>query len=386
VYVVIAMSILERIKRWVFKGEQIIEIPERAASEISLEEIANNPLFRAALSRIAQSAASVPLKVYDGDKEIEHHITERFADNLSTHQAIQLIVQDLYTFGNSFFMIRRVGKRAVGLTYLPYHSVAVSESQIVVYTETGTQPIAREDLVWFKFVNPADPDGLGVSVAQTLAFHIKLLNEIDRLCFDYIRNGALPMGIIKVSTPIEKNALEREKERFHAAFGRGNRYQWFITTSGVTLETVSSQLRLGDLPEIRRTLREEILSVLNVPPAVLGFYEYANYANAREQTKIFWRETVIPLLVMIAETVNAQYLSKLKSSVWCEFDFTAIPYTKERLDEVASSLRALVDSGILTINEAREVLGFNEPLEWGDTWWGNLNTVPIAERDEGKGD
>lgn len=376
---VVMMSLLERLKRFIFRNEQIIEIPDTTITTVSLEEIANNPLFRAALNRIAQSAASVPLKVYDGDKETNHHLSERFGDGLSTHQAIQLIVNDLYIYGNSFFLVKRVGKRAVGLSYIPFHSVSVSENQITVFTETGTQPIVRENLVWFKFVNPADPNGLGVSVAQSLAFHIKLLNEIDRLSYEYFRNGAVPLGLIKVSTPMEKASLEKEREKFHATFGRGNRFQWFITTSGVTLETVNAQLRLGDLPEIRRTLREEILSALNVPPAVLGFYEYANYANAREQTKIFWRETVIPLLTLIAETINSQYLSQIKSTLWCEFDLTSVPYTKERLDEVASSLRVLVESGIITINEAREILGFNEPLGWGDTWWGSLNTVPIAE-------
>lgn len=376
------MGLLEKIKRWIVRDNVVIEISPSQVYSVSTEEILNHPLFRAALVRIAGAASQVPLKVYDGDREIEHHLNSQFADGFSTPQAIQTIVHDLYLYGNSFWQIKRVGKRVVGLSHIPFPSTSLNpDGSLHVFTDTGGVDLKLgEDVLWFKFVNPADPAGLGLSIAQTIAAHIKTLIEIDKVCYEFLSNGALPFAVLKLQSPMEREMLEREREKLKAMFGRGNRFGWMVTSQGVSIEPINTQLRIGDLPEVRRTLREEILSVLNVPPAVLGFYEYANYANAREQTKIFWRETVIPLLNLIAETINFQYLSKVKPTLWCEFDLTSIPYTKERLDEVASSLRGLVESGILTINEAREVLGFNEPLEWGDTWWGNLNTVPIAEK------
>jgi len=378
------MRLLERIKRFVFKSDNtVIEIPTSVNFwTVGVAEVASHPLFRAALMRITASAASVPLNVYDGDRLIaDHHLTQRFADNFTTPQAVQTIIADLYVYGNSFWQIRRVGKKAVGLTYIPPTSVSVFNDRLQVFGEQGTMELTKDDVVWFKLTNPADPEGLGLSIAQSIVPHIKTLIEVDRASSEFLANGALPFAVFKIQTPVDKEVYEREREKLRTMFGRGNRFGWLVTSKGVEIEKLDTQLRLGDLPEIRKTLREEILAILGVPPAVLGFYEYANYANAREQTKIFWRETVIPLLTYIAETLTNHYLTQVKPSLWCEFDLTAIPYTKERLDEIADSLTRLVSAGIMTINEAREILGLNEPLEWGDVWWGNLNTVPIAEKE-----
>jgi len=38
-----------------------------------------------------------------------------------------------------------------------------------------------------------------------------------------------------------------------------------------------------DFIQQKKMSREEICSVFKVPPALIGLFEYANYANAREQ-------------------------------------------------------------------------------------------------------
>lgn len=58
----------------------------------------------------------------------------------------------------------------------------------------------------------------------------------------------------------------------------------------------------------KKMAREEICSAYQVPPAMVGLFEYANYANAEAQELIYHRSTVVPDAKAICEFLNATLL------------------------------------------------------------------------------
>ncbi len=58
----------------------------------------------------------------------------------------------------------------------------------------------------------------------------------------------------------------------------------------------------------KKMAREEVCSAYQTPPALVGLFEYANYANAAEQEAIYWRSTVVPDAKAICEFLTTTLL------------------------------------------------------------------------------
>lgn len=84
-----------------------------------------------------------------------------------------------------------------------------------------------------------------------------------------------------------------------------------------------------DFVNQKKMSREELCSTYQTPPALVGLFEYANYANAQEQEAIYWRSTVVPDAKAICEFLNATLLPAFDPTGKLAF----------RVDE--SSIRAL---------------------------------------------
>jgi HK97 family phage portal protein len=380
----------ELVQKWLYRdaaGE--VYFVETDTPKSPLPDIIRNPIVRAALSRISNSAASVPLLVYNGEFELNEddpnfgHLAKSVAVGMSNQDFTATTATDLIVFGNSYWFIRKVGRRFLGLDYIHPTSISfsVDEKEAQIVTADRVFNISVDDLVHFKLPDPTNPRAQGLSLLYSIQNAVTLINECDRLLAEYLFHGAQPLTILITKSSLPEATKQRIIERIQSRHGRGQRFKWLLLEgSDYETKTIDTSFKAGDLVEMRRILREEILACLNVPPAVVGIYEYANYANAREQTKIFWRETIIPLLRLIEETLNTQFFPKVNPQLWCAYDLSQVEALKENIAEVANSLGNLVDRGIITINEARETLGFQDPLPWGDSWWGNLNIVPIAQQ------
>jgi HK97 family phage portal protein len=380
----------ELVQKWLYRdaaGE--VYFVETDTPKSPLADIIRNPIVRAALSRISNSAASVPLLVYNGEFELSEddpnfgHLAKSVAVGISGNDFTATTATDLIVFGNSYWLIRKVGRRYLGLDYIhPSHiSFSLDGKEAQITTADRVINVSVDDLVHFKLPDPTDPKAQGLSLLYSIQNAVTLINECDRLLAEYLFHGAQPLTILITKSSLPEATKQRIIERIQSRHGRGQRFKWLLLEgSDYDTKTIDTSFKAGDLVEMRRILREEILACLNVPPAVVGIYEYANYANAREQTKIFWRETIIPLLRLIEETLNTQFFPKVNPQLWCAYDLSQVEALKENIAEVANSLGNLVDRGIITINEARETLGFQDPLSWGDAWWGNLNIVPIAQQ------
>ena len=99
-----------------------------------------------------------------------------------------------------------------------------------------------------------------------------------------------------------------------------------------------------------------ILKALGVPPIML---DSGNNANIRPNMRMYYLETVLP----IVRKINAAYSRFFGFEI--SEDVTDIPALQPELRDAASYYTALVNGGIITINEARDSLGY-ETLDGQD--------------------
>ena len=111
-------------------------------------------------------------------------------------------------------------------------------------------------------------------------------------------------------------------------------------------------------------MRDRILGVFGVPPAVLGIVEDFNRANAQAAAETFARETLAPKLAMIGQRITQDIASQfLPAGIECEF---ASPVPSDR-EADRKDMEAGVKLGVLSPNEARAGFYGKPPLE-GDEY------------------
>lgn len=106
-------------------------------------------------------------------------------------------------------------------------------------------------------------------------------------------------------------------------------------------------------------LAKEIMAAYSVPPSIAGDYSDASMlANAAVQSRHFWELWAIPELEMIAEELTYSLLHaeyEGSEDLYFEHDLSEIPALQEDASERAQRAVLLLQGGIITVNEAREM-------------------------------
>tara|TARA_R110000782_G_scaffold50196_2_gene108933 strand:+ start:2713 stop:4002 length:1290 start_codon:yes stop_codon:yes gene_type:complete len=126
-----------------------------------------------------------------------------------------------------------------------------------------------------------------------------------------------------------------------------------------------------DFVESRKAVWSEICAVFGMSMSVLGFTENVNLANGSEQQKALWVNSIIPMLELIKQQLNAQLASEF-DNVILDYDLSNIEALQQNFSEKLSNAESLYRMGYTSaaINRRLE-LGFEddeipeepEPLE-----------------------
>ena len=99
-----------------------------------------------------------------------------------------------------------------------------------------------------------------------------------------------------------------------------------------------------------------ILKAIGVPPIML---DSGNNANIRPNMRLYYLETVLPIVRKMNFGLSRFFGFEIKE------DVTDIPALQPELRDQSQYYTSLVNGGIISVNEAREQLGF-EPLDGQD--------------------
>ena len=225
--------------------------------------------------------------------------------------------------------------------------------------------------------------GMGpLTVAMNLMQTDYFARKHNRLFF---KNGASPGIYLKTDRQYDKDADERIRENLKQnTEGVLNSFKTMIGWNGLEPVDLKKNPKDLDFLNLIKLNREEIIALFGVPPAVVGLFEFANYANAMMQKKEFWLETILPMLATFETRLNEHVFPRwTDEEIWFQFDLTKVPALQEDLLGKAKRNTMLVSGGIMTPNEAR--LEHNlEPLDSGnDLKQPTAPFAPTAEDDKG---
>jgi len=242
-------------------------------------------------------------------------------------------------------------------------------------------PFSNDEIVRFRYLNPSDPlRGLAPIEAARLAIDqdYKAARHNEAL----LENSAIPGGVVSIPDALSMDELSRLKRQWdegHGGTSKRGKIGWLM--GGMTFTPAGMDLKELDFIEGRRFNREEILAVFGVPPAEVGVHEFSNYANASEQAKKFWQNTLLPILSLFEETLDPAFFKKHFPDAVGYFDLTNVEALKEDFQKQVLIAKDLWSMGVpfADINSA-----FDFPFDVSDKPWlqvgyQQISLVPSAE-------
>ena len=189
---------------------------------------------------------------------------------------------------------------------------------------------------------------------------MQLLGSMRRFQDNFFKNGAVPGLVLKSPNTLSEKIKERMLQAWVARYNpqSGGRRPLFLD-GGLTVENLTEvSFKDLDFQEGIAANEKIILKALGIPPILM---DSGNNANLRPNHRLFYLETILPITNKIAYAFERFFGFKLDENV------SGIPALQPELRDQAGYYATLVNTGIMTPNEAREALrletipGFDKP-------------------------
>ena len=109
---------------------------------------------------------------------------------------------------------------------------------------------------------------------------------------------------------------------------------------------------------------QDIARFFGISPVLLGDLSHTSYNSIEATQNQFLLHTLNPYIVMCEEEFTRKLLKPSESNLSIDLDETALLKTDKTA--LASYYGSLLDKGVLSINEVRKELGYNN-IEGGDS-------------------
>lgn len=351
----------------------------------------------AAISKIAQTCSSVPWVVYnkDGEAQWEHPISKLLANPnpvFSGNDNMELIVSWLELTGRAYLHRVKVGGSTKELWPVSpdrLEPIAASGTTELIGgykldNKTAGAPPA-EEIIYFRFFDPSDPIG-GIGPLQAAAKAVDIDVEQQEWNKAAMQNRGVVDGVFTIKQPLEpkqaETVWEKLKERYTGK--RNARVPALINGDAAYTRTAMTPVE-ADFLATRKWNRDEILAILGVPAILVGAMEATTYNNYESSLKILWKNTNIPILDGVKDTLNHAFKDELQDGYWIGYDLSGVAALRDDEDSKANTAYKYWRMGVpvSVLNEKYE-LGIAEYDKWDQPWGGRTQgagNTPSAEDD-----
>lgn len=345
-----------------------------------------NAIAFRAIKMVAQSAASVPMVLYDRrGEEVEEHplltLLDRPSGAYSRAEFFEAVFAYLLIAGNSY--IEAVGpERGEPKELWPLRP---DRMQIIPgrygfpegyrYTVNGIPKDWRANpingfgpILHMKDFNPLD-DWYGMSRIEAAAYGIDRHNAASAHNKALLDNGARPSGAL-VFKPVKledgtyssapQSMVDAAKDKLiEGNAGPENAGKPMVFTGDVSWEEMGISPKDMDFGEGKNDAARDMLAALGVP-AMLLIPGESTYSNRAEANLELYERTVIPLVLQLVDALNSWLCPRFGDGLSLGIDMDGISALEPRREGRRKGAKELFDSGLIDRNEARAMLQYGE--------------------------
>lgn len=401
------MSVLDRLlsfwrKTFTLVTSEQVRYVSATTPQVSFEALARdgwrrNELIYACISRKAETASQVALRVVDRDGVVvSNHRLQRLIDRpnsfMSMSEFLQaiIILKDLAGFA-PFVKQRSSAGLTIGLYPLRPDWLKIeldANGQIAGYRYTAYASdgyfdvlYPAEDVVVFSNFDP-----LGNQFGYPPVAVLARTGDMDNMVTDYLRSifaeGGVPPGILKTTKSITKAIAQQIREMYIEQYGG---YKSWRAPMVLGEDTTYQKTGLGidemGLDVLDERAEARICAVLKVPPAIVGArigLKRALEANIIGFHRNWWVNDLIPIYESIEDKLNNAFADELGDYRF-SFDYSDVYALSEDVSERRKIAIEAFKVGAITRNEFNRLWGLPELGDAGDVY-----LVPQSLLESGK--
>ena len=265
------------------------------------------------------------------------------------------LVIDLLLDGNIFIYFD-----GAHLYHLPADRVTIysdTDTYVDKYSFDNTIDYSPREIIHIK-ENSFNSIYRGVPRLKPAYRTMQLLGSMRNFQDNFFKNGAVPGLVLKSPNTLSEKIKERMLQAWVARYNpqSGGRRPLFLD-GGLEVENLTEvNFKELDFQEGIKSNERIILEAMGIPPILM---DGGNNANIRPNHRLYYLETVLPIVRKIGHAVERFFGFELSE------DVTGIPALQPELRDQAAYYATLVNTGIMSPNEAREALG-KEPVNGFD--------------------
>lgn len=323
----------------------------------------NSEAIYAAVSRIANTIASLPIHLYRDrevmkDHPLEYLIAYRPSPCMTAFTFRQTMEANRNNEGNAYaLMVPDLDGRTVRLDVIdpirvqPYRDMDTREMWYRVAFDDGKVGwVHHSSMIVLKHMSANGERGIRpIDVlrgtldydADMKHFSVKQLEGVSNAVVLNVPSTALSEG--------KKKALIKQFLDTYAESGG----KVIVLEGGITATTMEQKPVDANVLNVERVTRNRVATVYNIPPHMLGDYSDTSYATAEQSMLEYLQMTINPIIEQWEEELNGKLLTWDMIKQGYSFRFDLVNLWRTDTQTMANRNQMAIRSGWLRPNEVR---------------------------------
>ena len=344
-----------------------------------------NEAIYAAVSRIANTMASMPMHLYKGYKIQEDHPLERIVSlephpNFSAFTWKQTMEVLLNTEGTAYALrVLNTQGQLLRLDILNPLRVTPKKDQdgniwYSVIMDDGSEALAPGFLILA--IKHISANGIrGIRPIDVLRKSLDYDTQVKEMSLDQL--DGVNHGIMLTVPNVGLSQAQKDEavNRFLETYEKSGR-SVVILEGGMTATNFANSSVDAQVMNVERITRNRVATVYNLPPHMLGDYADSSPGNNEQQTLEYLTLTIGPKVEQWEEEFNRKVLTPEMYAEGYRFRFDVTSLTRTDVKTTAERNQMAIRGGWRKPNEVRAELGL-PPDPVGDLLMSSRDLIPL---------
>ena len=400
------MSVLDIFKRSkveerdFYKGEYFGFSTPTASNLTSAER---NPVVASCVSRVSSTVSTLPLHVHvhtpSGVKEAWSHWMQRLFDSPNPEETPSVffssVARQLLVYGNCYIRLLRNSGEIIAMKIIDGKDVIVGRNAngMKTFSVDGTK-LTETEVLHIVLPTNGYNGTVGIPVTQTFSDIIMLNNVIRHFIRVMFEGGYSDKYYIELDKdkfdPMDAKKFQQMYEKFIEFMQKFVAGQTDSSVNAPIIAPPATKISTISMPrnaeqqarEMLLDSNKEIYSLFHIPAEIMVDDAKGVYSTLNARTTDYINSAVRPIVDAIVQAFNRFLLG---TPYFVDVDYDELTETDR--EKKVNNIVLLLNSGLLSINEARKALHY-DAIEGGDSYILPLNKGYITDpsKDESEGD
>lgn len=325
-------------------------------------ELASNETIFAAVSRLSNSLAVLPIKLYKDYSPVNSELNDLVANapnrNMTSFGFIRLLETLRNAHGNGYAL--KMYDRFYNVESLlildptrvdPVQEQDTKELWYMVRGDKGTYYVHNMDMIHISHIHTVQNGYKGISPIDVLRGTIDFDAAVRKFTLDQLDSSIKASFILKMATHIgtdkKKEILNNFKEFYQENGGV------IIQESGVEVKEINRNFIDSKVFDVEKITRSRVATVFNMPVTMVGETDGASYSSMEQMSLEFVTYTLLPIIRQYEQEFNRKLLTPQQRKQGLYFKFTVGALLRGDMATRGDFYFKMIRSGVFKPNEVR---------------------------------